>query len=103
MNGRETPIQCIGPDAGRRAILKAAAIATGGALVTGRWSWAQHPQASGHATPAQAPAAPRDAAFSGTFVSPSATTVGNERLNIAFLPQAELDHSREAFRVLRAN
>src|SRR5688572_28225587 len=103
MNGRETRIECTGPDAGRRAFLRAAAIATGGALITGRRSWAQHHQAGGHAAPGYAPAAPQGAAYSGTFLPPSAATVGNERLNIAFLPQAELDNFRQPFRVLRAN
>src|SRR5438270_11792012 len=103
MNGRETPIQCTGPGAGRRAFLEAAAVAMGGALVTCRRSRAQDPQAERHAAPAQAPTAPDDVAFEGMFVTPSAAIIVNERTNIAFLPQAELDNLRQAFRVLRAN
>ena len=79
MNGRETPIQCTGPGAGRRAFLEAAAVAMGGALVTCRRSRAQDPQAERHAAPAQAPTAPDDVAFEGMFVTPSAAIIVNER------------------------
>jgi len=103
MNGPQTPFQCTDPDAGRRAFLKAAAVATGGALVAGRRSRAQDHQAEAHTASAQAPTAPHDVAFESMFVTPSAAGVVNERTNVAFLPQAELDNLRQAFRVLRAN
>src|SRR5262249_8239162 len=45
----------------------------------------------------------QEAAFEGLFVAPTAARAPNERTNIAFLPQSELDNLRQAFRVLRAN
>jgi hypothetical protein len=101
MNGRGVPIRCTGPGASRRAFLMAAAITTGGALATGRRSRADRPQTEGHAP--LAPTAPHDVAFEGLFITPSAAAAANERINIAFLPQAELDNLRQAFRVLRAD
>src|SRR5262249_32909164 len=44
-----------------------------------------------------------DAAFKGVLVTPSSPSTLNQRKNIAFLPTAELDQLREAFRVLRAD
>src|SRR4051794_36646744 len=86
----------LGPHTERRAFLKAAVLA-GGALVCPH-AKAGHPQQSdSHRRAAD------DVAFEGVFITPGATRTLNQRKNIAFLPAAELDQLREAFRVLRAN
>jgi hypothetical protein len=90
------PVISTGTEPGRRTFLKTAAVAAGGALVS-------LPARADHPKPAGEHPKKTDAAFEGVFVTPRAPRTLNQRKNIAFLPDAELDQLREAFRVLRAN
>lgn len=85
-------------DVTRRKFLAAAGATAGGALVCLAANADDRPQkVDDH------PQKVDDEAFKGVFVTPSATRTLNQRKNIAFLPTAELDQLREAFRVLRSN
>lgn len=85
-------------DTTRRKLLLAPSAATGGAIVL------LSTDANDHGMKADVhPKCVEDAAFEGVVVTPSDTRALNQRKNIAFLPAAELDQLREAFRVLRFN
>jgi hypothetical protein len=96
-----------GVEAHRRAFLRAAAVATGGVLITvGRDEASGQVIAPGHRGMPSAQDArnfPAAGAFDGLFQAPTATTVAiPERKNIAALPDAELTNLRDAFRTLGA-
>jgi hypothetical protein len=91
----------------RRQFLRAAAIATGGILITtGRDEAGGQVAAPGHGAmsfPQSAGKSPAAGAFDGIFQTPAATTtMVPERKNIALLPDAELTNFRQAFSALGA-
>jgi len=98
------PIRFEGENAHRRAFLRAAAVATGGALIVGRGAAADdlpkeqdHPAGTKSHGEKQAP--PKEA-FEGLLVTPAETVATLERKNIASLPDAERENLRAAFRAL---
>jgi tyrosinase len=106
MNGSSSkiPVRFEGENAHRRAFLRAAAVATGGALIVGRGAAADDPpKEPGHSASAKSHGkeqAPPKEAFEGLLVTPSESATSLERKNIAYLPDAERESLREAFRAL---